>query len=379
MSKRIDDIEILRAVAVLLVVVEHAHGHLVTWKNDVFDFMFFYLRGGSAVDLFFAISGFVIARELIPRIRQCGTGGEFLTAVVSFWTKRAWRILPSAWLWLAIVLLASAAFNTSRAFGSFDATVAGAIAAVFQFYNLHFAHCLMRYDCGANFVYWSLSLEEQFYMLLPLVVFVSRRWLVPILIVAISLQMFSPRSLLMLGFRSDALLLGVLIAWWSGKPGFSAVEARLIGNSRFMRLLVGGGLIVVLVAAAADQWVLATYRFGIVSLISATLVLFAAFDRGYFVPLGGLKEFLLWVGSRSYAIYLVHVPAYFATREIWFRIEPENTVFGANHALPFILTATVLILTMAEINYRLLEMPLRRRGAAIAARVSFARVVQGRH
>src|ERR1035437_1501317 len=145
MSKRIDDIELLRSFAVLLVVFQHAHGNLITWHSAGFDHLFKYFDGGAGVDLFFAISGFVIARNLLPKLGNCSNLISFLNTSLGFWTRRAWRILPSAWLWLAIILLATLSFNRSGAFRSFDAAMAGTIAAVLQFYNYHFANCFMSY------------------------------------------------------------------------------------------------------------------------------------------------------------------------------------------------------------------------------------------
>ena len=57
-----------------------------------------------------------------------------------------------------------------------------------------------------------------------------------------------------------------------------------------------------------------------------------------------------WVGSRSYALYLVHVFAFVATREIWFRLSPPGTAFGSTYTLRFTVTALVLLFGLAELN-----------------------------
>ncbi len=369
MPKRIDDIELLRAFAVLLVILEHAHGNLITWQSAIFDRFNQHFNGGAGVDLFFAISGFVIARDLLPKLAGSTSWESFKNISFAFWIRRVWRILPSAWLWLAVILLATVFFNRSGAFRSFDAAFAGTIAAILQFYNFHFANCFMAYDCGANFVYWSLSLEEQFYLALPFVIFVSRRWLFPLLACLIAFQLISHRSLLLVMFRTDALLLGVLIAMWSAQPGFRLFEPRGLANSRLARLLLTLGLVIGLATAATNQWWLASYRFGIVAVISACLVWLASFDGNYLLAPSFIKQAMIWIGSRSYAIYLIHIPAFFMTREFWFRIEPRGNVFDAAYAVPYLLTATFILLALSEINYRLIETPLRRKGAAIAARM----------
>ena len=355
----------------LLVVLEHAHGNLIAWPNAAFDTFNRHFNGAAGVDLFFAISGFVIARVLLPRLAACNNHAAFIRTSIAFWIRRAWRILPSAWLWLAIILTATWGFNRSGAFGSFDATAAGSIAAVLQFYNLHFAHCFMSYDCGANFFYWSLSLEEQFYLVLPLLIFLCRRHprgLVTVLIGLVLLQLLTQRSLLGVTFRTDALLLGVLIAIAASRNGERRQMPNLLVPPRFIRSPLTLALLAAIAAAATSDWTFAPYRFGIVALLSAFLVWLASFDASYLMATSPTKRVLLWIGSRSYAIYLIHVPAFFATRELWFRSAAPGTTFDASWTLPFVLSAVTLIGVLAELNYRLVESPLRQHGTTIAAR-----------
>ena len=118
MKKRIDDIEVLRAFAVILVIVEHMHFNLFAWNTPALESFYRYFGGWTGVDLFFAISGFVIARDLVPRLRGAGDRQAYVGVTLVFWVRRCWRLLPSAWTWLAIILLASVFFNRSGAWGS---------------------------------------------------------------------------------------------------------------------------------------------------------------------------------------------------------------------------------------------------------------------
>src|SRR3990167_3413861 len=70
---RISDIECLRAFSVLAVVLHHAHGNLLQVVNPALNTFFSTFAGAFGVDLFFVISGFVIAKNLIPQIRQTST------------------------------------------------------------------------------------------------------------------------------------------------------------------------------------------------------------------------------------------------------------------------------------------------------------------
>ena len=109
---------------------------------------------------------------------------------------------------------------------------------------------------------------------------------------------------------------------------------------------------------------------GVVALLSAALVLVASYNQDYLMRDGPIKRALLWIGSRSYTLYLIHAPSYFLTREIWYRIEPAGTNFGGNFTLRFVLTALVLLVLLTELNYRLVETPLRIKGARIADRLA---------
>jgi len=369
MSNRIDDIDILRGFAVLAVVMHHALGNLFTWTTPQMSRIYVHFSGDFGVDLFFAISGFVIARLLVPQL-QASSGWHAVSRItVAFWIRRAWRLLPSAWIWLALILLAVVLFNQSGAFGTFQANLAATIAGVLQVANLRFAESFGQSEYGASFVYWSLSLEEQFYLVLPLLVLISRRLLPYVLIALVVIQLVSSRTMLMVAFRTDAIALGVLLAIWSGHATYAMVRPVILARFRWVGLLL---MLILLscIGMAGSEFVNAgTSRFSLYALLSALLVWLASYNMDLFNPLGPLKRLLMWVGSRSYAIYLIHIPAFFLTREIWFRLQP-GVVPGDEVFFAYLLTAGVLLILLSELNYRLIETPFRLRGSAIAKRFS---------
>lgn len=382
---RIDDIEILRAVAVIFVLIEHCRINLFPWMGFYQNPLFIYFGFWNGVDLFFAISGFVIARSLLPTLAATRSTPAYFNATLAFWVRRAWRLLPSAWLWLGVIMISAVFLNRSHAFGGLRANVEGAVAAVLDVANFRITQIYGVSEPGASFPYWSLSLEEQFYILLPVVAFLSGRRLPYVLGAGVVLQFFVPRSqtgtyqieLVLNQIRSDALLLGVLIAIWSHRATYRLFEPTGLKNRPLLQVGIFGGFVFLLAAAGSQKLHLVSFQVGLVALISAALVLIASFDRDYLMPNTAVKRIMLWVGSRSYALYLIHIPAYFLTREIWFRLEPAGTIFTGVYTLRFILTAVALMVGLAEINYRVVEIPLRQRGARIAQRLERRLIAPG--
>jgi peptidoglycan/LPS O-acetylase OafA/YrhL len=96
------------------------------------------------------------------------------------------------------------------------------------------------------------------------------------------------------------------------------------------------------------------------AVFSTGLVWLAALDRGFILPDCRLRRLLVSLGARSYALYLVHIPAFFVAREIWFRLG------AGSPEIPAALSGFGLTFALAEMNWRWVERPLRRFGARLA-------------
>lgn len=368
MKNRIEDIEILRGISVLVIIIHHANENLLAWTTPMLQRFYSYFVGSGAVDLFFCISGFVIARDIVPRFSAVPNRQQFFITAIAFWMRRAWRLLPSAWLCLMGILVLAAFFNESGAFGSFRANFAGVTAALLQVANLHFAFTLLHpLGLGATFHFWTLSLEEQFYLALPFLIFFCGRALPWLIGAVILFQLLSTRpTLYYWALRTDAMLLGVLIAIWSRTVSWQLFTPEFLANSRIARTAALLGLTAGFVFVGSNALRIVEHQISIIAILVAGLVWIASYDRDFLMAKGPLKNVLVWTGSRSYAIYLWHVPVFFATREIWTRASP-GTAFDSSWTGIFIITATALLISIAEINFRLIEMPLRERGAAISS------------
>lgn len=368
------DIEFLRAVAILYTLIHHLP-FLLFWRQAWFEEFF---RGAvfwSGVDLFFCVSGFVIMRSF--RVRHLDEPARLQTSfrriVLPFWMRRAWRLWPAAWLWLVIPVIGAAWFNHSGVFGAFWPMLADAGAAFLHLANLHWIGCLF-YQAGVCntagpllIVYWSLSLEEQFYLLFPVLVYVvPRRYLPSVLIALIGAQFFLYRPYLTLGWamRTDALLLGVLLALWQGTRTHRRCEPVLFRHKWLAWPCLSGAL--VLMSLIPSESIGPFFSTGLLAVVCGFLVWVAGYNRNYWCPGGPLRHLWVWIGSRSYALYLVHLPAFALTRELGQRFGQPGTVFDDGWLMVFLLVAMGLAASLAELTFRYVEMPLRRRGRKIA-------------
>jgi peptidoglycan/LPS O-acetylase OafA/YrhL len=186
------DVEGLRAVAVLLVVLDHLLGHPA--------------GGFIGVDVFFVISGFLITGLLVGERERTGH-----ISFRGFYARRARRILPVSILVLGATWLAARAIQLA---GQAHQTGVDVVWSAMFLANVHFARISTDYfqhDTVHSPVqhYWSLAVEEQFYVVWPLVI-------VGVLALATRLRRVPPRSVL-----TGLLAVGVLASF-----GYSIRETR---------------------------------------------------------------------------------------------------------------------------------------------------------
>jgi peptidoglycan/LPS O-acetylase OafA/YrhL len=353
---RNSEIEALRGIAVIMAVASHG-ANLLYWLGNRIEASGYSLWAG--VDVFFVISGFVIARAFADRLR---TWRE----VVAFFVRRAFRLWPTSWLWLLVVIALSDGFNTTWIFTTPAANIGDLWSVILNISNFHFSACLVdvtKSTCGYNGQYWSLSLEEQFYLLFPALILIRRRWFIVLSVAAIFAWQIAflvvPKAdtIYLYSTRLGPLLMGVSLA--------RMVGTRLYADFEPVKL-AGRIVPVVLVFALMKSPSLDAVCIG-----STVIVWVASYDRGYFMTAGLPRRALEWIGARSFAIYLIHNPVIWFTRELWAQLQPGVT-FGPEYTAPFLLTAVPLLLVLADLNYRLVEMPLRRVGARVAQRITEA-------
>ena len=341
------DVEGLRAVAVVAVVLFHLR--LGAFQG-----------GFVGVDVFFVLSGFLITRLLLKELASTGT-----LSLPGFWARRARRLLPASCLVLVVTVLAGTVMLSPLAQRTLavDAMAAGVFVVNFVFAGRlgdYFAAQLAEAQPSALLHYWSLAVEEQFYLVWPLVlVALSRRprryrrlLLATILVIAAasliaSVWLTEQRptwAFYLLPARMVELLAGAALA--VAGPAFRAVHPGL-------RAALGWfGLFAIAVAAMSfDVGTVFPGYMAMLPVLATVLVIVAGGAGGSSSgPVAVLRHpVALWIGRHSYAIYLWH----------WPLLVLAESEFGPL-PLPTRLVLVAVAVGLSAISLRLVENPVRR-------------------
>ncbi len=358
-SKHRADIDGLRAIAILLVVSYHAGVPFIS-------------GGYVGVDVFFVISGFLITGLLLQEVARTGT-----ISIRDFYARRARRLLPASALVLVVTLFIAHAIMSPLAA---ERVNGDAIASALYVANWHFAMQTTDYfaaqvNASPLLHYWSLAVEEQFYMLWPMLI------LGALGIGVARSQRFDTTALR----RIVAALgvVGVTSFMWSAlftssQPGWSyyglqtrawelaigAGLAALTGSvSRIPRAVVvlGGwfGLAMILYAALRfNDFNTYPGTAAMVPVVGTALVIMSGVRiRNGGTPLLLAHPRLVAIGLISYSLYLWHWPLLVFARSLTARV----TVDGEPIASPWwaIALAVAASFVMAMISTRWIENPIR--------------------
>jgi peptidoglycan/LPS O-acetylase OafA/YrhL len=318
------------------------------------------LKGGwLGVDLFFVLSGYLISRLLFAEYAAKG-----LIDLKQFWSRRARRLLPA--LLCVIVAVAIAERVRGRLIGPAGgrSDVVGALTYTSNWLRLRGgAGYWSRFGPPSLLEhFWSLAIEEQFYLVWPLFMLgiVRMRRSISTLVLVTSTVVAGGWSLLLFQRTLDAsrVYMGTdtrAVALLAGATIASLAEWRP-RSLRAFRVLTPVAVVGLLVAMTRMQGTrLVTYQGGLLACTLAATVLLAGVANGtsIFARLMSTRP-LRWLGSRSYGIYLWHWP-----------ILVGFGVAGHAHRPPSrIVLGVLLSLATADASYRVVEMPIRRRGLA---------------
>ena len=311
MTQKIPELDGLRAIAILAVLVTHFSHQQVL------------VGGYLGVDLFFVLSGFLITSLLLSEERGGGVG------LGNFYARRALRILPP--------LVASAVLALALGTISMEA----ALAALFFVANI------VDVPMGAFVPMWSLSVEEHFYLLWPFL-FIALGKHRPRFVAYAILAIVATRIVLL------SMKIGVY------EQTYARADSLLIGCGTALLLAQRPPKIAAWVAPATFAAVLATFAlmpwrsfpmmsfgFTILAFVCAALIVSVLAHETF------VNRLLRWppmqyVGRRSYGLYVYHAPIFIAIQRLRVEGDAANVVWT---------TAAAVFATfaVAEISYRTIE------------------------
>ncbi|MCE5473848.1 acetyltransferase [Staphylococcus pseudintermedius] len=347
----------VRAVAVIAIIIYHLNPQ--------------WLSGGFlGVDTFFVISGYLITSLLLTEYHNTGK-----IELMSFWLRRVKRLIPAVLFLVMGVIVLSLIFMPTE----IQKVRADSIAAIF--YVSNWWYIMQNVDYFEQFAVqplkhlWSLAIEEQFYLVFPIVLlsllsFIRR--LKSIRIIFLILLVISMIAMMVLyvpnenvarvyfgtDTRIQTLLMGVLLALvW---PPFQ-LKAKV--NRQMPTMIDTAGVVGLAILFICFKFVSETNSilyyggFFLISTVTLLVIASSVHPSGYFAKFLGNKVFT-FIGSRSYSLYLWHYPIIVLIH--------HQFVQGQIPPLVYVVEILLMVL-MAEFSYKFIEQPFRKEGFNIFA------------
>lgn len=331
------EIDGLRAIAVMPVILFHAGFELFS-------------GGFVGVDIFFVISGYLITSIVLTELDR----GTF--SLWSFYDRRLRRILPALLTVIGLTTIVATFLMVPGQLKDFGQSM---IASVAFSANIYFWLKLNYWSQSSEFVpllhLWSLGVEEQFYLLTPLMaLFASKRGILLGLFAGLALTSFAAMLYMyQIGQEATAFYLLPFRAWEIAVGGVAALLQHKVTRVPIRDDLVAGCALLVLVAC------LVLLHDGATPAIMFGLPVFSTFTLILFCRSGGVtarllsSKLLVGIGLISYSLYLFHQPVLALLR------------VGSLGPLDLVQTWAAIALTflLASLTYKFVETPFRRHSA----------------
>ena len=308
MLRRIPQLDALRGIAILMVILHNARS-----EYSAPGLSYLFEKGWMGVDLFFVLSGFLITGFLVDT-------KNMPHAMRTFYARRCLRILP---LYYAVLVFMFVVVPFLRPADAHTILERSSPWWAYPMFLQNFLVPVPTMAAGPLAVTWSLAIEEQFYLVWPVVVQLCTR--LQLATVSMSVLCLSPLLRLFVSFhgidlytnvfcRLDGLMAGSLLALAVRRAAF---RPREWVKWAWWCLGVAGPLALV-TAALEARWLV----FSFTAAASTALVFLAMFSEGKRLQWLMTGRFIVHVGTISYGLYLLHKIAFDAARIVNARVSP---------------------------------------------------------
>lgn len=358
-SKYLPSIDSLRALAVLAVIIYHVDVN--------------YLPGGFlGVDLFFVLSGYLISSLIIKEFRKTGTVNLY-----NFYIRRARRLLPAVYFMITVGLVVMVLFNEVLLRKSHLDAIFGYIYSSNWWYIFHKLDYFDSFGAQSPFKHlWSLAIEEQFYMIFPLLFLLvngkkkskdgtyklNKKFLYVVLgLILVSLiahiLLFDINNISRIYFGTDtrafSLLVGVVGAILYP---MERLHSKVTPQQNMVYSVVSLASIVTLITVMVytseyNTWL---YRGGflLVAILGLIVIISSGKQHTLMSKLLSFKP-IVFIGKISYSLYLWHFPILVLTT-------PVSEIGNPN--IFFVILRIVLTFAVAIVSYVFVETPIRKLG-----------------
>ena len=304
-------LDLLRSIAIILVILRHGERAVPQSSEGVGAILHnVFTNGWVGVDLFLVLSGYLITKSLLRALSE----RDFI-AVGRYFQARAFRIIPAYYAVLFLVVLGAFPFYNAPA----------EITSISVLYHMFFLQDYL--PSSINVVFWSLGVEEKFYILAPLIILLImsfRKWQFSVLFLVsilafsqvtkyMTFQSFSgemPYQVFFETLRSpfhqvlEPLFIGVLIGFCEYKKLFKLSPRQ--AKTGFFAL----GLLTIAYLAATDFHATFTLLDSNIQPLILSVLFGAMVLCCLFLETSKLKGTRLWrpIARLSYSLYLVHFP-----------------------------------------------------------------------
>ena len=358
-SKYLPSIDSLRALAVLAVIIYHVDVN--------------YLPGGFlGVDLFFVLSGYLISSLIIKEYRKTGSLNLY-----NFYIRRARRLLPAVYFMITVGLVVMVLFNEVLLRKSHLDAIFGYIYSSNWWYIFHKLDYFDSFGAQSPFKHlWSLAIEEQFYMIFPLLFLLVNRkkkskdgtyklnknFLYVVLgLILVSLiahiLLFDINNISRIYFGTDtrafSLLVGVVGAILYP---MERLHAKVTPQQNMLYSVVSlvsiATLITVMIYTSEYNTLLYRGGFLLVAILGLIVIISSGKQHTLMSRLLSFKP-VVFIGKISYSLYLWHFPVLVLTT-------PVSEIGNPN--IIFVILRVILTFILATASYVFVETPIRKLG-----------------
>ena len=372
-SRYLPSIDSLRALAVLAVIIYHVDVN--------------YLPGGFlGVDLFFVLSGYLISSLIIKEYRKTGSINLY-----NFYLRRARRLLPAVYFMITVGIILMVMFNEVLLKKSRLDAIFGYIYSSNWWYIFHKLDYFDSFGSQSPFKHlWSLAIEEQFYMIFPLLFLLinskkkgkdgtyklSKSFLYIVLgLIFVSLithiLLFDINNISRIYFGTDtrafSLLVGVVgaILYPMDKLNKKITPQENIVYSVVSLISITTLITIMIYTSEYNTWL---YRGGflLVAILGIIIIISSGKQHTVMAKLLSFKP-VVFIGKISYSLYLWHFPVLVLTT-------PVSEIGKPN--IFFVVLRVILTFILAIISYALVETPIRKLGFKNYVSIIYKKIVK---